>query len=216
MDKIKLVDDCNVPQYNCSSCYKCTSIVGTSMTFVKNRGCCWYFPKFNIHDIHRMVKSKEGLEVLERILKLPNVKLYNYYIHAKGDFDEEGYKKFLESDESKEEKYEEHDETMFFRTCPFVIGGEGCTIPARYRNYVCNFFICPEITEKLEKKPEFSKYQEEMKSYVHWVEWENESIRIILEEEGINLINNFDRVIEKLKELPLEEFEFRKLDEIEY
>lgn len=216
MDEIKLVNDCGVPQYNCSSCYKCTSIVGMSMTTVDKRGCCWYFPKFNLHDIHRMVKSEEGMKVLKRILELPEVKLYNYYIHAKGNFDKEGYERFLESDESKEEKYVNHDATMFFRTCPFVIGGEGCTIPAKYRNYVCNFFICPEITEELEKKPEYAMYKNEMHSYVHWVEWENESIRLMLEEEGINLINNFDAVIEKLKELPLENFEFRELKEIEY
>ena len=216
MANIKLKDDCGIPQYSCSSCCNCSSTFGISLCHIKNRGCCWYFPKFTLYEIHKMSKSKEGLEVLQRILKLHDVKIYNYYIHAKGYFDEEGYKKFRESSKSCEEKYKKHDETMFFRACPFVKEGTGCTIPAKYRSYVCNIFICEEITEKLKNNEEYQKYEKERDSYVNWIDWENNSIQGMLEEENINLINNFHEVIEVLKKLPLEHYEFADLKEINF
>lgn len=216
MANIKLKNDCGVPQYSCSSCCTCPSTCGISLTTVKNRGCCWYFPKFTLCEIHRMVKSDEGLQVLQQILKLPEVKIYNYYIHAKGSFDEDGYKNFIECGKCEEEKYKKHDHTIFFRTCPFIKEGEGCTIPVKYRSYVCNFFICDEINEKLKDNAEYFKYKKEMKSYARWIDWENGSIEMMLKKRNINLINNFQEVIEVLKELPLEEYEFANLKEIDF
>lgn len=216
MEKISLKYDCGIPQYSCSSCCNCSSSFGISLCSVKNRGCCWYFPKFTLYEIHKLVKSEEGLEILQRILKLPNVKVYNYYIHAKGHFDEEGYNNFKNSVESLDEKYSKHDETIFFRTCPFVEEGIGCTLPAKYRSYICNFFICDEIINKLKDNNEYLKYEKERDSYVRWINWENTSLQVILEEKHINLIDNFYEVIKILKEVPLEHYEFANLEEVEF
>lgn len=216
MANLKLINDCGTPQYSCSSCYSCSSICGISLTSTKNRGCCWYFPKFTLSEIHKMTKSEEGLKILHKVLSLPEVKIYNYYIHAKGYFDEEGYNKFIASEEVQEEKYNKHDKTIFFRNCPFVKAGEGCMIPARYRSYVCNFFICDEVKEELIKNEEYYKYEREMESYSRWIAWENNSLEFMLQEKGINLIDNFDEVIEVLKELPLDEYEFAELKEIKF
>ena len=76
--------DEGVPQYICSSCGNCHSVFGRSLCSIKNRGCCWYFPKFTLHEIHKMVKSQEGLDMLHNMLKLPEMKkFYNYYLQAK-------------------------------------------------------------------------------------------------------------------------------------
>ncbi|MDS0526047.1 hypothetical protein NNC19_10180 [Clostridium sp. SHJSY1] len=204
--------DHEVPQYSCNSCYNCQSVFGTSLCEVKNRGCCWYFPKFTLHEIHKMVKSEEGMKILKNILSLPKVKIYNHYIHAEGYFDKEGYKKFINSEEGYESEVK--DKTIFFRACPFVKSGKGCTLPKMYRSYVCNFFICEEIVKQVQKDEKFNSYIKERDSYVHWVDWENRSLEMLLNDSKINLINNFEQVVELLKNTPLRVYELKSLDTI--
>ena len=60
-----------------------------------------------------MSHSKEGLNLLEKIIKLPKTIIYNYYIHALGYFDEEWYENYLESQDSN--MYSVKDKTIFFR-----------------------------------------------------------------------------------------------------
>ncbi|WP_294129700.1 hypothetical protein [uncultured Clostridium sp.] len=105
---------------------------------------------------------------------------------------------------------------MFFRSCPFVISGKGCTLNSQYRSYVCNFFICDEIVENLDNNNEFKKYTEERDNYIRWIEWENSSLQSLLIENNINLINNFDEVIKVLQRIQLDEYEFPNLDEITF
>ncbi|URZ03159.1 hypothetical protein [Clostridium felsineum] len=214
MIKLYLKLDQGTPQYVCSSCGNCHSTFGKSMCKIKDRGCCFYFPKFTLYEIHKMTKSKEGFKTLKRIVKNEGTKIYNYYIHAKGYFDEEGYERHM----TLEDHYDDgvHDKTIFFRACPFIKQNEGCTLPLQYRSYVCNFFICDEVKKVLEKSHEFYNYVKECESYVRWIKWENESLRGILEEQNINLEDNFEGVINLLKDIPLENFEFRKLEKIEF
>lgn len=209
MVNLNLKFDQGVPQYVSNSCSNCTSICGNSLCSIKNRGCCWYFPKFTLHEIHKMVKSKEGLEVLHSILRLPKVKICNYYIHAVGYFDEAGYKRFLEKEDFEE--FDVKDKSIFFRACPFVEEGKGCTLPKRYRSYVCNFFICDEIKKTVEKHAMFNNYIKERNSYVKWIDWENNSLESLLKEHNINLVNNLNGVINLLKDIPLENYEFINL-----
>ena len=61
MEKIFITNTEGTPQFGCSLCYKCNSIFGKSLCKVKNRGCCWYFPKFTLYDIQKMIKSEEGI-----------------------------------------------------------------------------------------------------------------------------------------------------------
>ena len=255
MEKIFLTNTDGTPQFGCSSCYKCNSIFGKSLCEVKNRGCCWYFPKFSLYDIQKMVKSEEGISTLDMILKLPNVKIYNYYIHAVGYFDYDSHDKYIKTngicqlpnateDEIKEVRSEiisRHDEyyiyeednkyesvkdiskkksrvisdvSMFFRACPFVIGGEGCTLNKKFRTYICNFFLCDEITDSLIEESYFKKYKEERDSYIRWIEWENSSLESLLRYKNINLVKNFNDVISLLKETEINEYEFPILEEI--
>lgn len=258
LESIYLNFNDGVPQLGCTLCGKCNTLFGKSLCHIKNRGCCWYYPKFTLYEIHKMVKSKDGLATLKKIINHPDTEIFNYYIHSKGYFDKENYNKYIKSngmcnlefatkdeissvnnslfEEEKEELiYEEkeefrtvaldddkvhkprviHDKTMFFRACPFVESGEGCTINPKYRSYVCNFFICDEITEKLSNSKEYDKYIKERNNYIRWIEWENENLQEMLCNENLNLIHNFDQVIEKLKSIPLEYYDFAKLQKID-
>ncbi|MGN0145170.1 MAG: hypothetical protein ACI398_09305 [Clostridium sp.] len=212
MNNIILYSNKDVPQYLYDNCGKCSSLFSISLCSKHNRGCCWYFPKFTLYEIHKMVKSEKGLAVLNRILKLPKVEIFNYYIHAIGYFDESSYKKFLKSKKSR--NYKVHDKSMFFRECPFVKEGCGCTIDPQYRSYICNLFICDEVLEKVKDNPDYDSYIKERENFVRWIDWENTSIQMMLEEQNLNLIHHMDKVIEILKELPFEHYEFPELNPI--
>lgn len=211
MTKIYVELDHSVPRYACTSCSSCNSLIGKSLCKVKNRGCCWYFPKFTLVDIQRMSKTPDGLKVLNKILSNPGTQIYNYYIHAKGFFDEAEYEKYMESGMQLEGDYIE-DHTIFFRGCPFVKPGKGCTLPPRYRTFVCNFFICREIIEAAQCHEMFQRYDEERLRYSRWLDWENESLKYILSEDNLALQSNFAETIKKLQELDLSMYEFPYLE----
>ena len=251
MERICFSNNEGIPQYSCSTCYRCNSIFGKSLCEIKKRGCCWYYPKFTLYEIHKMVKDKDGLATLNKILNLPNTIIYNYYIHCKGFFDSESYELFVNSNGTsslkfatdfeikevnesiiKEENlhtYEEYDiqevnslekpkvikdVSMFFRACPFIEPGKGCSLDIKYRSFICNFFICDEITEKLDNNSEFKRYIEERDNYIRWIEWENSSLESLLRQQKLNLVNNLNEVIETLKGINLNEYNFPELNDI--
>lgn len=214
MIQIYLKLDSKAPQLICNACGKCSSVIGRNLGHIKNRGCCFYFPKFNLYEIHKMVKSDEGMDNLKMIIKRPQTKIYNYYIHAVGDFDKKMYYEHMKKGFDKDEQ-KIKDKTLFFRTCPFVKPKVGCTMKPEFRSYVCNLFLCNEIMEAFKDSDEFKKYIKERDSYSRYVDWENTSIQMYLEERGLDLIHNFDKTIEALKKMPLEIYEFPRLKQIE-
>ncbi|HHY81968.1 MAG TPA: hypothetical protein GX505_04725 [Clostridiales bacterium] len=213
MGKIYLHLDEGIPQFVCTECSNCRSLLGISLCTVQNRGCCAYFPKFELYDIHKMSKTHEGLKLLDMIRKLPGTEVYNYYIHAKGQFDEKGYSKFMQSVRASE--FELDDKTVFFRTCPFVKPGKGCTLPVKYRHYICNVFICSEVIERASDLELYQVYTDACSSYARWIKWENDSLEMLLREKGITLNENFEEVVELLKDIPLDQYEFPPLPEIQ-
>lgn len=213
MRKIYVETDHNVPRYACTDCSTCSSLIGKSLCKVKNRGCCWYFPKFSLVDIQRMSKTPDGLKVLNRIIDNPGTKIYNYYIHAKGFFDEAGYKKYMESGQLLDTDYIE-DHTIFFRACPFAKPGKGCTLPPRHRTFVCNFFICKEITDAARPYEMFKSYEDERLRYSRWLDWENESLKQLLAEGNLTLHGNLAEIIQLLQELEASQYEFPELEPI--
>jgi hypothetical protein len=212
LDKVYLNVSDGVPQFVCTACSNCHSIMGISMCDVQNRGCCSYFPKFELHDLHKMSKTAEGLNILDQIRAMPSIIIYKYYIHAKGYFNEMAYKSFVNSD--KVSDYDIEDKTIFFRACPFVKPGMGCTLPVKFRHYICNVFICRDVTERAETTELFEEYKEACSIYARWLKRENGSLEMLLREENITLEENFNDVIEFLKDLPLEYYEFPQLPEI--
>ena len=214
MSQIQLIIDDGVPQVKVDDCMKCSSKFGISKCKIKHRGCCHYFPKFYLADIHRMVKSTDGLEALNRILSLKNVQINEYFIHAIGYFDKEGYNKYINSYESCLD--DEEDKTIYFRACPFVEDGKGCTLKAEFRTDVCNFFICKEVTENFKSDELYSKYLKERESYIDWLEYENISLQKYFEDKKLDLVNNINEIINELKEIPLETYEFLHFPKVNY
>jgi hypothetical protein len=215
MGRISVEFEENIPRYACTSCFNCTSIMGESHCNVKNRGCCSYFPKFTLLEIHKMSKTLMGLQTLDIILKNPGTVVYQYYLHVKGYFDKEGHERYLREEYDPRENLPK-DTTVFFRACPFVKAGQGCTLPAKYRNHVCNFFICSEVIKEANANSKFQRYMTECTSYSKWVDWENSCLERILAENNVNLVSNFNKSVEILQSIPLSEYEFPALEPIEY
>jgi len=215
MGKVYVEYDDGVARYVCTSCHRCTSLYGTSLCKIKNRGCCFYFPEFTLVDIHRMSVTLEGLRTLEIIRRQPGAVFYSYHIHVKGYFDRQGYDEYMKKGRLLGDGSIQ-DHTMFFRACPFVEGGRGCTLPPRYRTIVCNFFICSEILEHPNLQAAFKPYLEERSRYARWEYREKLELQHVLMEKGLDLINNFEEAIEVLQDTPLNLYEFPPLEPVEY
>ena len=214
MGRLYLDFDEGVPQYVFTGCSRCGSLMGSSLNNIKNRGCCSYFPEFYLIDVHRMSKTLEGLHTLENILRHPGAVVHPYHIHVKGTFDTKGYEEFTKSG-AFPETGDIRDKTVFFRTCPFVKSGQGCTLPSRYRNYVCNMFICDEVLKSACVQETINQYLEERSRYVRWIEWENSSLRRTLQEHGISLSTGFMQAVEILQSVPLNTYQFAQLEPVE-
>ncbi len=215
MGNISVQYDCSVPRIACTDCGKCSSVMGKSLCEVNDRGCCHYFPEFTLADIHRMTHIPGGLKALKIILGNPGTKINSYNIYARGYFDEQGYKKYIESNHLLEAE-SLRDHTIFFRTCPFVEPGSGCVLSPRFRTTVCNFFICREILEKPDLQYEFKSYIEERSRYSRWVYRESAELQHLLAEKGVSLTSDFDNSLKLLADLPLSLYEFPELPPVEY
>jgi len=213
MGKIFVEIDSNNPRYVCTDCTKCNSTFGTSFCSVKDRGCCFYYPEFSLLDIQRMVKTLEGLIVLDTILAHPGTTVQPYSIQTKGVFDKELYDDYMKRGKLQEFK-DIRDLTIFFKACPFVKSGQGCTMPPRYRNVICNTFICDELLSAADNKEAIKLYMEERSRYARWVNWENAALKHILSENNVNLVSYFNASIRILQEIPLNEYEFPELDPV--
>ena len=145
---------------------------------------------------------------------MDNIEIYNYYIVVKSNFDKESYENFIKYHSDILESKNVEDKTMFFKSCRFVEEGVGCTISAEYRNHVCNLFICDEIIEELKKNEAFKAYLDERNNYVRWITWENDSLQSMLAHQNLNLINNFNEIVDIFKEIPLDNYEFTKLETV--
>jgi hypothetical protein len=160
-----------------------------------------------------MAKSLDGLQILDLIRRLDSVEIHGFDILAKGYFDEQGYNRYITgTDRIDASSIQDH--SIFFKACPFVKSGYGCTIPPCYRTYVCNFFLCNEVLEKIKESSSFEAYIKERERYVRWAEWENQSLKKILFENKIDLVKDFEGTIKLLQEIPLNIYEFPKLQPI--
>lgn len=204
----------NTPQYCVNKCTNCTSIEGKSLNPTKNRGCCFYFPKFSLLELQRMSKTLEGIHLIKNLVSSKDFIIYKYYIHCVGTFDSDGYSKYIDTPYKDPADDIIKDKTIFFRTCPFVTAGSGCSLPPYYRTTVCNFYICNTIYKEAEKNNDFTLYIRERQRYSRWVQWENDTLQKFLEDKNLDLKKNFQQVIDFLIEEPLDEYEFPILPRI--
>lgn len=205
--------DKGVPRLAYTGCSCCSSLIGVSLSKTKNRGCCHYFPKFYPVEIQRMCHSDDGTEVLNKIIGMPDVVIYDDHILVKGSYDFILHQKMLKK--GLVPTYGNvTDTSVFFRTCPFVRSGSGCTLPPRYRSYVCNFFLCSEILDNPDYKGMLEPYIRERKNYIRFLEWENNQLIMAMHNEGISLSRNFDAAIRFLKETEINQYDFPALEPV--
>ena len=210
MGKLYVEFNNGVPRFACSNCSHCTSKMGISLCNVESRGCCGYFPKFTLVEIHRMSKNLEGLTILERIVNNPATKIESYEIKVSGIFDQQAYEAYRNQDKRIIDPGYVEDTSIFFKACPFVKGGFGCTIPPEFRTYVCNFFICREIWENIDNEM-YLIYNKERERYMRWLRWENDSLKGFLEEENINLVKDYNGTIAFLQGIEVTHYDFPEL-----
>lgn len=160
-----------------------------------------------------MSKSIEGLNILYRIKNNSDKVIYHYYIHAKGYFDKIGYRDYIAKNKNNLDKNKDY--TTYFRACPFVKDSYGCTIPPKFRTYICNFFICDYVLNNCIN--EFMPYKKEVDNYTRWRLWENDSLELMLKNDyNKDLINNFDDTIKILQQIPFDNYEFPELKPITF
>ncbi len=206
--------DQGVPQLAYTGCAWCSSAMGISLSHIKNRGCCSYFPKFYPVELQRMSHSPEGLSVLDSILNHPSVEFLDDHIVVKGSYDAILHDKMLKEGQIPEDEMIQ-DKSVFFRTCPFVRSGLGCSLPSRYRPYVCNFFVCREVLGNPAYQQQLAPYLRERANYVRFLQWENNQLLQVIQEKGLTLRNNIKEVINLLAELPINQYEFPMLEPVE-
>lgn len=166
-------------------------------------------PKFNLFDLQRMTKSKEGQLVIKKILENKNIKIFNYYIQAVGYFDKVNFEKFREH--TKSNLFKGTDLSIHFKACPFVEDGKGCSIPPQFRTPVCNFFLCKEIKNELKEKNLLKEYEDSAKEYYRYYEFENKNLIELLEERGSTLKHNIEECLNFLKSIDCYTCEFPNL-----
>lgn len=206
--------DHGVPQLAYTGCTRCSSTMGISLCQTRNRGCCSYFPKFYPVELQRMACSSGGGAILDTILKHPGMVLMEDHVVVKGTFDSVLHDRMQRSHQIPDDGFIQ-DNTVFFRTCPFVRSGLGCTLPARYRAYVCNFFVCREVLENPAYKQQIAPYLRERANYVRFLEWENNQLLQIIHDNGLSIRSNIKAVIELLAALPVNQYEFPALEPVE-
>lgn len=206
--------DDGVPRLAYTGCAWCSSAMGISLCQTKKRGCCSYFPKFYPVELQRMSLSSEGLECLARILSIPGTVLHDDHIHAKGTFDVALHDKMLRAGLLPINGGIQ-DTTLYFRTCPFVQDGSGCTLPARFRCYVCNFFVCREVLENPAYKALLEPYIHERANYVRFLEWENKQLIAALRSEGLSVRENLKDVLQFLASIPVNQYAYPVLEPVE-
>jgi hypothetical protein len=213
MGNIYIFFDMGVPQIGCTECGKCSSIMGKSLCSIDNRGCCHYFPEFTLVDIQRMAVLEGGKKALDIILSNPGTVVNRFSIYSKGQFDKEAYDRYITSGELLDTGSIK-DHTIFFRTCPYVIPGKGCSFPARFRTTVCNLFLCQEILDSVESREIYDELMRERSRYSRWVYRESGILQHILESMGLDLIRDFSASVNALADLDLSIYQFPLLDPI--
>ncbi len=211
MGNIFIFFDMGVPQIGCTDCGSCNSIMGKSLCETDKRGCCHYFPEFTLVDIQRMAVLEGGRKALDTILSYPGTKINRFNLYSTGHFDKAAYENYIASGELLETG-DIRDHTIFFRTCPFVVPGKGCRLPARFRTTVCNFFICSEILDNVTDSEMLEEYMKERSRYTRWVYRESGILQHLLEEKGLDLVSDLTGTINMLAELYEDSYDFPILD----
>lgn len=198
----------NTPIFKCNYCGHCSKeMEATSLTSVKNRGCCWYFPKYTLFNIKNILNmGKEDFII--SILNNKNSHISSYSIEIKGSFDGEKYEKFI-----KENEHIEHcfDYKLFFRNCSFVTD-KGCSLDFSLRPHPCNLYLCRNVISSCGEY--YSPFSRERKDYFSYCNYYNDYLKYSLIDKNLDLISSPLATLEFLKNISIPTFQPNKIDSI--
>ncbi|BDR70514.1 hypothetical protein K144313037_19260 [Clostridium tetani] len=191
----------NTPIFKCNYCGHCSKeIEATSFTSVKNRGCCWYFPKYTLLNIKNILNvGKENFII--SLLNNKNSNISSYFIEVKGSFEEKEYDKFMRENEYTEGSF---DYKLFFRKCSFVTD-KGCSLDFSLRPHPCNLYLCRNIINNCDK--DYSSFSRERKDYFSYCNYYNEYLKYALMDKNLDLISAPLATLEFLKTISIPNFE---------
>ncbi|GFR36445.1 hypothetical protein [Thermobrachium celere] len=197
----------NIPLFSCSLCGKCDGFIeSTSLIHIKNRGCCWYFPKYTLMDLKNII-SIERVDFIHELKENEKTVISNYHLEVKGYFDEEGYNNY------GVKTIEDFDTKLFFRLCPFSTE-KGCSIDFKLRPHPCNLYLCRQVIDYC--GDEYRMFSKERKDYYSYMNYYNELLKRELIDKKIDLIKDFDRTIEFISKYEVPKFEPRKLNSLSF
>ncbi|MCX7695358.1 MAG: hypothetical protein N2Z71_06610, partial [Caloramator sp.] len=172
----------NIPLFRCSLCGKCDGFIESKSLINKNRGCCWYYPKYTLMDIKNILAiGKE--DFVKRLKTLENVYISSFYLEVRGFFDEEGYYK------ANIEEKSDFDSKLFFRLCPFW-QENGCKIDFKLRPHPCNLYLCREVIELCNE--DYREFSKERRDYFSYMNYFNELLKRELIENRLDLLKDFE------------------------
>lgn len=199
----------NIPIFKCDFCGKCDGFLeSTSKCDIKNRGCCWYFPKYNLVDIKNILNLNEE-SFIYKICNMKNSYVSQYHIRINGKFFKDDYNKYiLYGNEISGFKTK-----FFFRICPFF-GKDKCSLDFSLRPHPCNLYLCRKIIDWCKDK--YNSYSEERKDYYAYCNYFDESIKQSLIEAKTDLSKNIKKSLDIIKKFDMPLFHNRNLDNLEF
>lgn len=199
----------NIPIFKCDFCGKCSGFLeSTSKCSVKNRGCCWYFPKYNLVDIKNILNlNKESF--IYKICKMQNSYVSQYHIRVNGEFLKDDYEKYILYNND----VLGFDTKLFFRLCPFL-GTNGCSLDFSLRPHPCNLYLCRKLIKWCGIK--YNEYSKERKDYYAYCNYFHEYIKELLIDARTSLCENIEKSLFIIKKFKMPYFHNRILDDLEF
>ncbi|GAA0730879.1 hypothetical protein GCM10008905_32690 [Clostridium malenominatum] len=210
MYKLSYENTNNIPVFKCDYCGSCSGILeSTCHVKGKIRGCCWYFPKYNLIDIKNILDGGHK-SFIYKLLNMKNAHINKYCIDVNGEFHEEDYLKYKR--ETMEEDYD-FDSKLFYKICPFNTQ-KGCNLDFNLRPHPCNLYLCREIIKL--SGDEYNKYSKERKDYFAYCNYYDELLKDHLIENKINLTTSPYECIDLIEGIDIPKFEYRTLESIDF
>lgn len=196
----------NIPLIRCTMCGKCHDAIEAVSFVGKNRGCCWYFPKYNLFEVKNLIDNK-NTDFLYKIIKMKNCTLSQFHFEIKGLFKVKEYSKY-EKNVFMDGNF---DNKLFFRLCPFF-GENGCTIDYTLRPYPCNLYLCRNAIKLA--SGDYIHYSRERKDYASYAAYFNEAIKYELISKKTDFLSDMEKSADVITKFNMPKFEPRKLKAI--
>ena len=187
-------------------CGKCHDAIEAVSFVGKNRGCCWYFPKYNLFEVKNLINNK-NTDFLYKMIKMKNCTISQFHFEIKGLFKVKEYDNY----KKKSPVGGDFDNKLFFRLCPFF-GENGCTIDNTLRPYPCNLYLCRSVIDLA--GGDYIHYSRERKDYASYAAYFDEALKYELMSKKTDLLSDMEKSIDVISKFNMPEFEPRKLNEI--